>query len=80
MTPEEFYDKEHGTRTALAPKGMSDSDRNIMASMAHEGCEAHCDDCGVCIHDQPEKLHGEYVCTQCYEDAKETTNESTRDC
>lgn len=27
---------------------LSDSDRNILADLAHEGCEAHCDDCGRC--------------------------------
>lgn len=27
---------------------MNDSDRNILASLRHEPCEAHCDECGRC--------------------------------
>lgn len=29
--------------------GMSDSDHNIMADLAHEACEGHCEDCGKCL-------------------------------
>lgn len=27
---------------------LSDSDSNILAELRHEGCEAHCDECGQC--------------------------------
>ena len=32
-----------------APRALDDSDRNILASLAHEPCEAHCVDCGGCV-------------------------------
>lgn len=37
-----------------APRVWDDSDRNIMASLAHEACEAHCDDCGACVGEDAE--------------------------
>ncbi len=64
MTPTEFFDKENGTRHALAPRGMSDSDRNIMADLAHEACEFHCEDCNACLtEDELDPDHG--TCEDC---------------
>jgi len=31
-----------------APRVLCDSDRNIMAGLAHEACDTHCEDCGTC--------------------------------
>lgn len=31
---------------------LSDSDRNILRSLRHESCEAHCDECGQCDNRQ----------------------------
>jgi hypothetical protein len=28
---------------------LSDSDKNIMADLAHEPCDGHCDVCGKCV-------------------------------
>jgi len=40
---DEVFNRRHTTQ------GMCDSDRNIMFDLAHESCEAHCEDCGQCV-------------------------------
>ena len=47
MTMNERCDEVFNRRSA--PMGLCDSDRNIMASMRHEACESHCEDCGDCL-------------------------------
>lgn len=39
-------------RPGPAMGGFSDSDANILASLAHEACEAHCSECDGCIVDK----------------------------
>ena len=46
-----------------ATQTLSDSDKNIMADLAHEACEAHCAECGVCIF-EPSAAEGT-VCVDC---------------
>ena len=40
---DEVFNRRH------APRGMDDSDRNIMSELRHEPCFAHCETCGACI-------------------------------
>ena len=43
---------------------FSDSDRNIIASLAHEACEFHCDDCDACLEE--DDLDPHYgTCEEC---------------
>lgn len=46
---------------------LCDSDRNIMASLQHEACEAHCEHCGLCIFEEsPTKDEdGNICCVDC---------------
>lgn len=39
-----------------APRVLDDSDRNILASLAHEACETHCVDCGTCLGEDAETV------------------------
>lgn len=32
-----------------APRQLDDSERNQLAELRHEACEAHCADCGECL-------------------------------
>ena len=46
----------------------SDSDRNIIASLAHEACEFHCDVCDACLTES--ELDAVYGwCDDCASDA-----------
>jgi hypothetical protein len=45
-------------------RGLSDSDRNIMAELRHEHCERHCVGCGGCIS-SPEARY----CDDCHHDS-----------
>ena len=48
--------------------GLSDSDRNIEAGLAHEACESHCVNCEDCIMDTSLSVvdvDGEWVCEEC---------------
>ena len=36
-------------RPEPAMGGFSDSDANILASLAHEACESHCSECDGCL-------------------------------
>lgn len=43
---------------------LSDSDRNIMADLAHEACEFHCDGCDACCtEDELDATYG--TCEMC---------------
>lgn len=44
-------------------RGLSDSDRNIMAELRHEACELHCVECDDCITDPKARY-----CDDCYHD------------
>lgn len=55
-----------GSRWAVS--GLSDSDRNIEAGLAHEACEAHCINCKDCLADTSLSvmdLDGDWVCEEC---------------
>ncbi len=63
MNQAEFFDKERGTRAALAHSaGLSDSDKNILAELRHEACESHCRECEACIFDDAS------YCEDCHHD------------
>jgi hypothetical protein len=52
----------------VASSGLSDSDRNIQAGLAHEACEAHCDNCLDCLADTSLSvmdLEGHWLCEEC---------------
>ena len=76
MRWEEFLDKENGTRNALLGPSMSDSDRNIMRELQHEPCEAHCEDCGACMMEDPRERADELVlCEDCQAEHDEASQE-----
>jgi hypothetical protein len=54
----------HRYRPDPLPGAMSDSDRNILASLRHEACEGHCADCGACLDFEPDPTE-EPLCQDC---------------
>lgn len=69
MNEQEWLDKQNGTRNALQGPSMSDTDRNIMRGLQHEGCEAHCEECGACITDMMAEYDEDApLCDDCLED------------
>jgi hypothetical protein len=65
---------------------LDDSERNQLAELRHEGCEAHCDECGRCDWEptgpttertvpMTEIGDDRYLCPDCYSDAENAAAE-----
>ena len=55
-------------RPEPAMGGFSDSDANILASLAHEACESHCSECDGCLMGE----ESDELCEDCQEDLEHT--------